>query len=187
VTEATLQQLELALVIVDRARIPGLTETARAGLSLLAEVRRLNGEVKRLEAGILPTDFEDTDPGKNGCRCDPDVDYYCDEHAFQREVLRANAAERECSRLQAELTALRARAVPAIEWHKSPTKRDIHNANVGRLLLTAWRGLDGGYGWCIAHGHGFEDNIADGDADSIDDAKSKCEAAFLRLVGAGNG
>jgi hypothetical protein len=87
VTEATLQQLELALTIVDRARIPGLTETARAGLSLLAEVRRLNGEVKRLEAGILPTDFEDTDPGKNGCRCDPDVDYYCDEHAFQREVL----------------------------------------------------------------------------------------------------
>jgi hypothetical protein len=113
VTEATLQQLELALVIVDRARIPGLTETARAGLSLLAEVRRLNGEVKRLEAGILPADFEDTDPGKNGCRCDPDVDYYCDEHAFQRQVMRADAAERECERIKAENRAASAAKIEA--------------------------------------------------------------------------
>jgi hypothetical protein len=137
---------------------PEVVEALAAGLA--GELLKHKREVIRLQAALETTTLE----------------------AREAEA-RADQVTGELCDVQGENAALRARAVPAIEWHKSPTKRDIHNANVGRLLLTAWRGLDGGYGWCIAHGHGFEDDIADGDADSIDDAKSKCEAAFLRLVG----
>ena len=124
----------------------------------------------RMEGGKLPQ------PGSPS-----DLVRFCE--VVETDGVDPAAIVAEIRRLQAENTALRARAVPALEWHKSPAKRELHHANVGLVQLSAWRNLDGEHSWCIAHGHGFEEDIADGDAASMDDAKAKCEAAFLWLVG----
>ena len=82
----------------------------------------------------------------------------------------------EVDRLRAENVALRARAVPKVEWRR---KAGESAAKVGGCTLEVCRG-HGDYGWYVHTGNsvpvmGRAHNRADGEA--------KAEAAFLRLVG----
>ena len=83
----------------------------------------------------------------------------------------------EAARLQAELTALRTRAVPAIVWFGN-------DAESGRFTLQVYR-YRSGWTFRICRGPVFIEGGAVFETDDV--AKGECETAFLRLVGCGNG
>ena len=83
----------------------------------------------------------------------------------------------EVRRLQAENAALRARAVPAVVWGE-PGEFDPAVATPGDFRLLAW---DDGTWRIVLGGHKIEKGMAE--VQTLDAAKSGCEAAFLRLVG----
>jgi hypothetical protein len=80
------------------------------------------------------------------------------------------------------IAALRARAVPAIEW--APKEYNWY-ACLGRWILAVFP-VDDGWSWCIDLGQQTILHRPPHSA-SPEEAKAACEAAFLRLVGAGNG
>ena len=87
----------------------------------------------------------------------------------------------EVRRLQAENAALRARAVPALEWQPEIFGNG-EEAETKAILCEAWHEpIDGGYNWTISSHEGHV--LASGNRPTIDAAKIACEAAFLRLMG----
>ena len=82
--------------------------------------------------------------------------------------------------LEAENAALRARAVPALTWLPSVVC-DLWTAKVVGFTLSAWN--DGS--WTIAVGDKLL--ARGGNGEGLGVAITGCEAAFLRLVGCGNG
>ena len=94
----------------------------------------------------------------------------------QHEADLAAAVER----LLRENAALRARAVPEVVWPEDPKG----SANVGVFELEAVRicNADHDWRWYIYPGEETEE-IGCGDADSLEDARRDCVAAFLRLIG----
>lgn len=85
--------------------------------------------------------------------------------------------------LEAELAALRTRAVPAIVWPDDP--REPAKAGCFELLVARICNEDRDWHWYVYPGEDLEE-IEGGEADSLEDARRDCEAAFLRLVGCGS-
>ena len=74
------------------------------------------------------------------------------------------------------IVALETRAIPPVVWNGN-------SAIAGLLLLTTYSDHRGHH-WEISRGNGFDDGIDAGDSVSPEAAKTDCETALLRLVGA---
>ena len=84
--------------------------------------------------------------------------------------------------LEAENAALRARAVPALEWDNDEAQAGLFECSISPLT-------DGDFDWFIVW-PGEEAgtiNLEEGTEPTREEAEDACEAAFLRLVGCKNG
>ena len=120
-------------------------------------------------------------------------DHNCDAHGWETACEARDSARRILPNLQAglaEMEALRLRVVPALEWEpRQPTGEWdvlVAVAEAGKFALRI-RCVDGYFVWHIRH-NGVTICSSQGKGlDAEAEAKSACEAAFLRLVGCKNG
>jgi hypothetical protein len=101
------------------------------------------------------------------------VDAIADEALSGVESLLA-----EVRRLEAENAALRARAVPVLEWHNDEAQAGLFECEINPLT-------EGDFDWSIVW-PGKEEgtiNLEEGTESTREEAESACEAALLRLVG----
>ena len=151
--------------------VDAVAEEAIAGAeSLLVEVERLRAEVSWLSWEVC-------------LQCGVSNEHLreCMSAPNHKPVVNANMGQsfREQLALQAEVEALRARAVPAVVW---PEDQRLP-AKIGRFELFVTRVNDANcWDWYVYPGEDIEE-MEGGDAGSLEDARRDCEAAFLRLVG----
>ena len=86
--------------------------------------------------------------------------------------------------LEAENVALRLRVVPAIVWPDDP--REPAKFGVFELFASRICNAEQDWSWDIHPGDDAAE-MTSGYADTLEDARRDCEAAFLRLVGCKNG
>ena len=116
----------------------------------------------------------------SACSCDPDVGHVCENHYPEW-------AAHKIRQLEADNTALRARAVPDLEWEDFPLSEG-EDGPTARALPGAFKiriyCVDGRFTWRIRVPGADLAYCGAVDAPvTLAEAKAQCRATFLRLVG----